>query len=156
MPRLERLSEMQRKSLLGHPCLDNETAPFQRLAKPLAASRLALVTSAGLHRKGDRQFTKGDQSFRRIPAETPARDLLQSHTSIGFDRSAFINDPNVVYPVDRLRALVAAGEIGSLGPTFYSCLGAQYPPYGGLQVAAAEVARDLAGEGVEAVLLTGT
>lgn len=156
MPRLERLSEIQRRSLLGTACQDNPSAPLTPLARPLSGARLALVTTAGIHLREDRQFVARDQTFRAIPAEASPGELLQSHTSIGFDRSAFQGDPNIVYPVDRLRELVAAGEVGSLGPTFYSFLGAQYPPYDGLTASATEVARLLSADGVQAVLLTGT
>jgi len=156
MPRLERLSEIQRKSLLGHPCIDNETAPFTPLARPLAATRLALVTTASIHLRGDALFTAGDRSFRAIPADALAADVIQSHTSIAFDRSAFQRDRNVVFPVDRLRELVASGEVGGLGPTFYALLGAQYPPYDGLVESGREIGRRLRADGVEAVFLTGT
>src|SRR5207237_8075659 len=86
MPRLDRLSQMARNNLLTFPAQVNETAPFVRPAKPLAACRLAIVTTAGLHRRGDRLFTPGDQTYRVIASHTPTVDIIQSHTSIGFDR----------------------------------------------------------------------
>jgi len=154
---LERLSELSRKSALAHPCLLNETAPFTRPDKPLARSRLALVTTAGLHLDGDRLFTGGDQSFRVIPSETPPTKIRQSHASIGFDRTAAMRDLNVIFPMDRMRELVAAGELGSLGPNYYSFLGAQRPPYDTLlHQSGPEVARRLRDEGVDVVFLTGT
>ena len=157
MPRLDRLSEIQRKSSLAHPCLLNDSAPFTRLRKPLSASRLALVTTAGIHRRGDRPFTGGDQSFRLIPADTPPSDIVQTHASIGFDRTAFQRDINVVFPVDRVRELVQRGEVGSLSPTYYSFMGAQRPPYDALvQDTGPQVARRLRADGVEVVFLTGT
>jgi D-proline reductase (dithiol) PrdB len=157
MPRLERLSELQRKTSLAHPCLLNDSTPFTRLSRPLAESRLALVTTAGLHLRGDAPFVGGDQSFRSIPADTPPSEIVQSHASIGFDRTAFQRDLNVVFPVDRVRELVARGEIGSLAETFYAFMGAQRPPYDRLlQDSGPEVARRLRAEGVEVVFLTGT
>src|SRR6266566_3074377 len=84
MPRLERLPEGSRKNLLNRPTQVNETAPFVRLATPLAACRVAIVTTAGLHRRGDKPFGPGEQGYRAIPADTPATDLVQSHTSLGF------------------------------------------------------------------------
>src|SRR5690242_5267189 len=157
MPRLDRLPELQRKSSLAHPCLLNDSAPFTRLRRPLSESRLALVTTAGIHLRGDTPFTGGDQSFRAIPANTPAADIVQSHSSIGFDRTAFQRDINVVFPIDRVREFVARGEIGSLGQTYFSFMGAQRPPYDRLlQETGPEVARRLRDEGVEVVFLTGT
>ena len=35
-----------------------------------------------------------------------------SHISVNFDRSAFQQDPNVWFPLDRLREMVADGELG--------------------------------------------
>jgi D-proline reductase (dithiol) PrdB len=124
---------------------------------PLGASRVALVTTAGIHLRTDRPFTGGDQSFRVIPADTPPADIVQSHASIGFDRTAFQRDINVVFPVDRMREFVDRGEIGSLGPTYYSFMGAQRPPYDTLlRKTGPEVARRLRAEGVDVVFLTGT
>ena len=157
MPKLDRLSELQRKSSLAHPCLLNDSAPFTRPGKPLSQSRLALVTTAGIHLRDDAPFTGGDQSFRVIPADSRASDIVQTHASIGFDRTAFQRDINVVFPVDRVREFVDRGEIGSLGPTYFSFMGAQRPPYDRLvQDTGPEVARRLRADGVEVVLLTGT
>ena len=157
MPRLDRLSELQRKSSLAHPCLLNDSAPFTRSRLPLSRSHLALVTTAGIHVRGETPFTGGDQSFRAIPANTPASDIVQSHASIGFDRTAFQRDINVVFPVDRVREFVARVEIGGLGQTYFSFMGAQRPPYDRLlQETGPEVARRLRDEGVDIVFLTGT
>jgi D-proline reductase (dithiol) PrdB len=155
MPRLEQLSEIQRKTLLMHPCLLNDTAPWTPLAKPLARARLALVTTAGLHVRGDQPFTGGEQGYRTIPSDTPARDILLSHTSIGFDRSGIQRDLNLVLPVDRMRELVRAGELGSLGTNFYSFMGAQRTYDGILQESGPEVARKLREDDVDVVFLTG-
>ena len=114
MPRLDRLPEAQARGLLSHNCLDHDDAPWTPLAKPLAAARLALVTTAGLHLRGDAPFTGGHQGYRTIPSATPPRDIVQSHTSIGFDRTGLLQDLNGACPVDRARDLVAAGELGSL------------------------------------------
>jgi len=157
MPRLDRLSEIQRKSSLAHPCLLNDSAPFVRLVRPLGQCRLALVTTAGIHLRGDAPFTGGDQSFRVIPADARPSDIVQSHASIGFDRTAFQRDINVVFPVDRVREFVARGEIGSLSRTYYSFMGAQRPPYDRLlHDTGPEVAKRLRADGVEVVFLTGT
>ena len=107
MPRLDRLPQINRNNLLMLPVQVNDTAPFTRLTIPLTAARLAIVTTAGLHRRGDRPFGPGEQTYRVIPSDTPVRDLIQSHTSLGFDRVPMMRDPNVCFPVDRLRELIA-------------------------------------------------
>src|SRR5262245_56763316 len=113
MPRLDRLSELQRKSSLAHPCLLNDSAPFTHLRQPLSESRLALVTTGGIHLRGDAPYTGGDRPFRVIPTDAPPSEIVQSHASIGFDRAAFQRDINVVFPMDRVCEFVVRGEIGS-------------------------------------------
>ena len=60
MPRLDRLPQINRNNVLTFPAQVNDTTPFVALAKPLAACRLAIVTTAGLHRRGE-QVERGAQ-----------------------------------------------------------------------------------------------
>ena len=75
-----------------------------------------------------------------------------SHASVNFDRTAFQRDINVVFPLDRLRAMVATGTIGSLAATHYSFMGATDPR--GMEANARAVAGRLKSDRVDAVLLT--
>ncbi|HEX6210547.1 MAG TPA: glycine/sarcosine/betaine reductase selenoprotein B family protein [Methylomirabilota bacterium] len=156
MPRLDRLPEANRKNLLALPVQVNDATPFVRLARPLAAARLAIVTTAGLHRRGDRPFGPADQSYRLIAADTPTVDIVQSHTSLGFDRVAIMRDVNISYPVDRLRELVGRGVLGALAPHGYSFMGAQRDVARIERETGPEVGRRLREEGVDAVLITPT
>jgi D-proline reductase (dithiol) PrdB len=156
MPRLEQLPEATRNALLSLPVPVNETAPFTRLSRPLSACTLAIVTTAGLHLRDDRPFVGGDPSYRAIPSSVKQKDLLQSHSSIGFDRTLTQRDINIVFPIDRLRELVAQGEIGRLAPTNYSFMGAQRDWTKITTETAPDVARRLTDEGVDVVLLTPT
>jgi len=156
MPRLDRLPQISRNNLLTFPAQVNDTVPFRRPAKPLAACRLAIVTTAGVHIRGDRLFTPGDQTYRVIPSSAPAVDILQSHTSIGFDRVAIMRDINVSFPIDRLRELVARGELGGLGPSNYSFMGAQREVARIEGETGPEVGRRLRDEGVDVALITPT
>ncbi|MFZ5784355.1 MAG: glycine/sarcosine/betaine reductase selenoprotein B family protein [Pseudomonadota bacterium] len=94
---------------------------------PLAQRRVALISTAGLHRRGDRPFRPGDGSYRVIPGDTTAGELVMSHISVNFDRTGFQQDLNVVFPIDRLRELEVDGTIGSLASLHYSFMGA-FPP----------------------------
>jgi D-proline reductase (dithiol) PrdB len=156
MPRLDRLSQTARNGMLTFPAQVNDTAPFVALARPLSACRLALVTSAGLHRRGDRPFGPGEQTYRVIPSDTPTADIVQSHTSLGFDRVAIMRDINVTFPIDRVRELVGRGEVGGLGPSSYSFMGALRDSARLESETGPEVARRLRDEGVEVVVLTPT
>jgi D-proline reductase (dithiol) PrdB len=156
MPRLDRLPEGNRKNLVALAVQVNETTPFVVPGKPLAACRLAMVTTAGLHRRGDRPFGPGDQSYRVIPGDTPTADIVQSHTSLGFDRVPMIRDVNISFPIDRLRELVARGALGGLAPSHYSFMGAQRELARLDGETGPEVGRRLRQEGVDLALITPT
>jgi D-proline reductase (dithiol) PrdB len=88
-----------------------------------------LISTAGLHRRGDRPFNggAGATEYRVIPADTTAGELVMSHISVNFDRSGFRQDLNVVLPLDRLKQLAADGTIGSVADFHYSFMGAPWP-----------------------------
>ena len=156
MPRLDRLPQINRNNLLMLPVQVNDGAPFTPLGRPLASCRLAIVTTAGLHRRGDRPFGPGEQTYRAIAAEAPAADIVQSHTSLGFDRTPIMRDLNISFPVDRLRELVERGSLGGVGPHHYSFMGAQRDVTRIERETGPEVGRRLREEGVDAALITPT
>jgi D-proline reductase (dithiol) PrdB len=156
MPALDKLSATSRNSLLTFPVDANETAPFTLPKKPLSQARLVIVTTAGLHGRDDRPFTPGDPTYRIVPSGMAAAEIVQSHTSIGFDRTAVLEDINVVFPIDHLRRMVATGRIGELAPRFYSFMGAQRDMTVIRTQTAPEVAARLVADGVDVVLLTPT
>ena len=161
MPRLETLIEVQRNMLQMYPCMEHDDAPWTPMRKPLSESRVALVTSAGLHLRGDKPFIsdtrgKGDSSYRVLPRCTPAPEIIQSHTSIGFDHTGIYRDINVTYPIDRLEELREQGVIGSLADNYYSFMGAIRDATELATETGPEVARRMLDEGVEVVFLTPT
>ena len=160
MPRLETLSEVQRKMLQMFPCMEHEGTPWTPMRKPLSESKVALVTTAGLHLRDDKPFVTdtqgGDPSYRVIPRGTPAADIIQSHVSIGFDHAGIYRDINVTYPIDRLDELKEQGVIGSLADNNYSFMGALRDSTRVYEGTGPEVARKMLEEGVEVVFLTPT
>ncbi|MCA1844038.1 MAG: hypothetical protein LC792_12815, partial [Actinobacteria bacterium] len=106
MPRLSALPQIQRNMLVTRAVDLNDGSPRATLARPLPEATLAVVTSAGIHCRDDEPFGREDPGFRVIPSGTVAADLLQSHSSLAFDKTAFIRDVNVVFPIDRLAELV--------------------------------------------------
>ncbi|HSF06291.1 MAG TPA: glycine/sarcosine/betaine reductase selenoprotein B family protein [Methylomirabilota bacterium] len=156
MPRLDRLPQLNRNNLLMLPVQVHETAPFTVPARPLSACRLAIVTTAGVHRRSDRPFGPGEQTWRVIPADTPSADIVQSHTSLGFDRVPIMRDLNISFPLDRLRELVARGELGGLGPQHYSFMGAQREVGRIERETGPEVGRRLRADGVDLAFITPT
>ena len=130
---------------------DFGTTPFVP-GPPLRRRRVAIVTTSGVHARGDRPFEIGATDYRVIPGDTPAAELIMSHSSVNFDRSGFQEDVNVVFPLERLRELEAAGEIGSVSGFHYSFMGAA--PIRALEPKARELAILLKKDRVDAVLLT--
>ncbi|MGB8933239.1 MAG: glycine/sarcosine/betaine reductase selenoprotein B family protein [Anaeromyxobacteraceae bacterium] len=104
----------------------NHFVPWTALRKPLRESRIAVVSSAGAYLAGaqepfDLSDPHGDPTFREIPAETPPRALSIAHEH--YDHALADEDANVVFPLERLRTLAEAGEIGGLAPVAYSFSG---------------------------------
>ena len=156
MPRLSTLPQIQRNMLVTRAVEVHNSAPQAALARPLSACTLAMVTSAGIHCRGDQPFGREDPTFRVIPSAAGAADLLQSHSSLAFDKTGFIRDVNVVFPIDRLAELVAAGRVGRLGPHHYSVMGALPDVTRVRDETAPELAARLVDDGVDVVLLTPT
>ena len=119
---------------------------------PLDQARVAIVSTAGLHRRDDQRFRPGAVDYRLLPDDVDFADVVVSHVSTNFDRSAFQQDPNIWFPLDRLRELAAAGEIGSVARWHYSFMGAQ-PNHEALIPAGEEVGRLLAADEVDVALL---
>lgn len=102
-----------------------DDVPFARLRKPLAETRLALITTSSPY-----QPDAGDQGpgapyngqakfFEVYSASTDSvPDLRISH--VGYDRvHTSAEDPNTWFPLARLRQAVESGRIGSLAPRFH-------------------------------------
>lgn len=153
MPRLEQLSELQRQSALYYPCMEHDDAPWTPWNKDLSQSKIGLVSTAGLHLRNDKPFTGGDPTFRVIPSDSNPNDIIQSHSSIGFDHTGFYRDINLAFPIERLAELVERGTVGSVAPNYYSFMGAQRDPTKVIEETTPQVAQRLKAEGVDVVLL---
>jgi D-proline reductase (dithiol) PrdB len=104
---------------------NTEPPPWQSLRKPLAESRLALIASGGIYRRGQIAFhSKDDTSLRLIPTDVRTEDLRTSH--FAYDQTDARRDPNVVFPIDTLRGLVREGLIGALTEHAFTFMGGIY------------------------------
>jgi len=119
---------------------------------PLQEATVAIVSTAGLHRRSDTPFVPGAVDYRLLPADVDFADVVVSHISTNFDRSAFQQDPNIWFPLDRLREMAADSEIGGVSNWHYSFMGAQ-PNHQALAAAGEEVGRLLAADGVDVAFL---
>lgn len=150
MTRLTDLPPGQAQRLAAVECPNFVTRPWVR-GSSLSQRRVAIVSSAGLFRRGENPFRGRDADYRVIPADTKAEDLLTSHISVNFDRTGLQEDWNVAFPLDRLKELAGKGAIGSVAANHYSFMGASEPLE--MEPHARELAGRLKQDKVDAVLL---
>jgi D-proline reductase (dithiol) PrdB len=102
--------------LARHPQRQEPEPPLARPRCPLGEARVGLVTTGGVHLAGQPPFDTsdpdGDPGWRVLPGSTPADDLRISHAY--YDSGPARRDLNLVYPLQRLGELAAAGLIGGL------------------------------------------
>ncbi len=156
MVRLADLDDSDRENMLKKvPTLPRfEGRPWVR-GPALNKRRVAIVSTAGLHVRGDRPFGAGSASmdYRVIPGGTRAGELVMSHMSVNYDRSGFQEDWNVAFPLDRLTQLAGEGVVGSVASYHYSFMGA-VSPVTKYEPKARELAAQLHADKVDAVLLS--
>jgi D-proline reductase (dithiol) PrdB len=150
MVRLADIDERMAKSLLDMPMPAFESHAWTK-AVPLREARVAIVSTAGLHRRSDTVFGPGSSDYRLIPGDVDPAEIVMSHVSVNFDRSGFQQDLNVVFPLAHLQAMAAEGEIGSVAAWHYSFMGATDPTR--MAEHGATVGRLLKEDGVTAALL---
>lgn len=150
MVRLSDTPDSLRPHLEALDCPSFDTAPWVE-GPSLAQRRVAIVSTAGLQRRGDRPFAVDGSDYRVIPGDLSAAELVMSHISTNFDRTGFQQDINVVFPIERLCELAAAGVIGSVARYHYSFMGATAPEQ--MAPTVEHLAPLLKADGVDAVLL---
>ena len=116
----------------------NTHAPFTPLTRALPLLNLALISASGAYINGTQPFDTesrdGDASYKEIPIEVEAEDLL--YTARDYDMTSLKEDRNVQIPIDRLLEYQANRVIGELNQVWWSI--SSYIPN------AALVARELA------------
>ena len=141
---------------LGHPVYrwveSADAPPWAPLRKPLAESRLALVASGGVYRKGQVAFHhRDDTDMRTIESDVEVADLRTSH--FAYDQTAARQDPNVVFPIEPLRRAVTAGRLAALGPRAFTCMGGIYSARRVREELGPEITRCVIEDQVDLVLL---
>ena len=114
---------------LGYPAyqwvINDDRPPWQPLGKPLSACRLGLMASGGIYVTGQVAFHfRDDTSMRAIPTTVRTAELRTAH--FAYDQTDARRDPNVVFPIDTLRRLVADRVIGALTEHAYTFMGGIY------------------------------
>ena len=116
-------------SSLGYPPYkwvhNEDVPPFEPVSKPLAESRIGLIASGGIYRRGQIAFHyRDDTSFRIIPRDCETSSLRATH--FAYDVTDARSDPNVVFPLETLRAEARDGGIGEIAPSAYTFMGGIY------------------------------
>jgi D-proline reductase (dithiol) PrdB len=138
--------------------------------KKLSESRVAMVSMAGVYRKGQKPFStspgiipahlramrfkdQGDWSFREVPLEADSTELLIAHAH--YDNEEANEDINCVFPMVRLLELEVEGFIGECASVHYSLMGYVPEVQLILDTVTAEVIPRLKEQKAEAVLVSG-
>lgn len=134
--------------------------PFTPLTKPLRDCTIALLSTAGVARKGDQPFDQererrdpwwGDPSFRVIPIGTTERDVRLYHMHI--DPRFGEADLDVVLPMRRLTELANEDIVGQPALRHYSIMGYILEPTVLVEETAPAIAERMRLDGVDAAAL---
>jgi D-proline reductase (dithiol) PrdB len=155
---LTRFPSLADRVAKGIDPLKFDSTPWAPVVKPLAQMTVALITTAGVHLKTDAPFDmnnkSGDGSFRVIHSGATMGDLAITHDY--YDHTDADRDVNIVFPLDRLRELVANGVVGAAAKNHYGFMGhiekEQIEKL--VRQSAPQVASLLKEDGVDAILIT--
>ncbi len=133
--------------------------PWAEPPASLPDTTVALVTTGGLHLRGDAPFRSaesrlGDTSFRVVPLGARPGQLVLD--AVYVDQKYTAGDPECALPLRALEALHLAGVIGPPAARHYSFVGGIVRPYPGLGESAELLRRSLREDGVGTVVLLPT
>jgi len=137
----EHIFQTQALAYVGPGRFTYDTGPFTPVTKPFSELRLALFTSSGHFVEGDdpkpfgvenltqqeaeariNDFLKEEPQLSVIPLDTPEDKLRVRHG--GYDVRGARADPNVNFPITRLKELQREGHLSQLHSLAYSFVGA--------------------------------
>jgi len=134
--------------------LSRRAIPYTPFDRALSDTTIALVSTAGVHLKSQEPYNvEGDSSYRVIPSDTPASDLMITHGH--YDHAEADRDVNCVFPIDRLREMVKDGFIKGLNSEFFGMMGYTLRMKAVMDETGPEIAQKLERSTTELVLLTG-
>ncbi len=132
--------------------------PWTPVTKLLSRSRVAIVTTAGVHHIDDSPFKMnepdGDPTFRTIKTKKPGSKLMITHDY--YDHTDADKDINIVFPIERLKDFEHDGLIGKVADKHYGFMGHIDGEHIDTLITtqAPEVAQRLKNDNVDVVLLT--
>jgi D-proline reductase (dithiol) PrdB len=133
-----------------------EKVAFTQPKKPMGESVVALASTGGAHLVSQIPFDMvdhaGDMTVRFIPGDTPLEEIVFTHDHT--DHTDADQDPNCIFPLERLRELASRGVIGAVADIHASGSGFMPDPRPFLRNAVPEVIKRFQEVGVDVVLLT--
>jgi D-proline reductase (dithiol) PrdB len=149
---LDELPLSARVFMKAYPWRRIDPVPWATLRWPLPEAKLAIVSTAGLVPPDQEPFDDhvrgGDWSWREVPGSIDVHTLVDTHRSKSYDHSGVQSDPNLAFPIDRLRELHP-----NVSHRHFSFMGSITAPGRLTKISAPEVAEQLVADGVEGVLL---
>ncbi len=149
---------LSKKLVAAFSPIESTSIPWCPVNKPLEHSKIALVTTAGVHHKDQQPFdmndAMGDPTFRILDARTISDNYKITHDY--YDHRDADRDLNIVLPIERLKQLHTAGHIGAASDMHFSFMGHIDGRHVDTLVnrTAPQVAQMLKKQQVDAVLLT--
>jgi len=126
MARLTEMATSQREHLESLSCPEFPNSAFVS-PRQMNTCRVALISSAGLMKRKEDNVPGNCTDYRTIEHSWPNRDLLINHISVNFDRTAYAEDINSVFPREILEQLAEEGKIGQVAKNHYAFMGATEP-----------------------------
>ena len=149
---------LARKFTAGFSPVETVGVPWCPPGNPLAESKVALVTTAGVHHRDQPPFDMkdpdGDPTYRVMDVSRPISEVMITHDY--YDHSDADRDINIVFPIERLWELEKDGLIGEVARIHYGFMGHIVGRHIQtlVNLSAPEVARRLKWDAVDVVLLT--
>jgi len=134
-----------------------DPVPWADVRTTLAQARVGLVVMACMVNPGDPPFDaeqpENDASIRIVDSSSDPAALLNTFPGQAFDHAGLEADANLLIPLDRLREMAAAGQIGELAPRTVSICGHLPKPRHLIESSAPEIARLFVDDAADVVLL---
>jgi D-proline reductase (dithiol) PrdB len=134
--------------------MSRKFVPYTPVSAKLSEMMVAIVSSSGVYLEGQEPYTdNGDESYRVLTGDLDAGQLRFKHNH--YDTSEAQKDPNVVFPIERLRELQAEGFIRGVSNKHIGFKGFSVNLKAQYENLAPKVAEEIERSQADAVLLTG-
>ena len=137
------------------PMPEFSAGPWSNLKKPLKKISLALLSSSGIYLPPQPRYDdtnhEGDYTWRQIPVNVDGQALQIAHTH--YDHAAAEQDINTVFPLQRVKDLVAEGFLGAVCDPVFTWHGYVINLFRFAATTAQELADAVVREGADAALI---